>query len=97
MARKKQIFSLFVALSCVLLGTTSCQSKHTHDYHVTNKIEATCEEQGKITYTCDCGDYYETIIDKKDMYYQKTISLMMNNTGYIARFVKNHQKKKITT
>ena len=65
MARKKQIFSLFVALSCVLLGTTSCQSKHTHDYHITNKIEATCEEQGKITYTCDCGDYYETIIDKK--------------------------------
>lgn len=48
------IVSLFLISACT---TTAEQCKH--DYQISSRIEATCTEQGSITYKCSkCGDEY---------------------------------------
>ena len=51
------LFSSIFLYSC---GTAS----HTHEY-IETKIEATCENEGYVLHTCECGDSYKSDIVKK--------------------------------
>ncbi len=37
-------------------------SEHHHDFQVTSEEDATCGEDGKITYACECGEIDEEVI-----------------------------------
>ena len=50
------------------------KEKHTHSYTATVTKEATCTEEGKTTYRCECGDSYTEPIPKKPHDYETTIT-----------------------
>ena len=54
--------------------TPSKKEKHTHSYTATVTKEATCTEEGKTTYRCECGDSYTEPIPKKPHDYETTIT-----------------------
>ncbi len=57
---KKKILTIFSTLTLALfaiVGLTACG--HTHSY-TTSTVAPTCTEQGYTTYTCECGETYES-------------------------------------
>ena len=57
-----------IAPNGILAGTQS----HSHDYKETGRTPATCTEEGKITYTCDCGKTKTETISKAEHDYQQS-------------------------
>jgi len=57
-----------IAPNGILAGTQS----HSHDYKETGRTAATCTEEGKITYTCDCGKTKTEAISKVEHDYQQS-------------------------
>lgn len=47
--------------------------EHSHSYREKVTKEATCREEGKKTFTCDCGEAYKEVIKKKDHDYMETL------------------------
>lgn len=50
------------------------EEKHEHKYTAKVTKEATCTEEGEMTYTCDCGDSYTEAIPKKAHEYEVTVT-----------------------
>ena len=62
--KNKYFIILFIMISICSIGFAACAVlQHEHNYQVINEIEATCTQDGSVTYKCDkCGDEYtETI------------------------------------
>lgn len=50
------------------------EEKHEHKYTAKVTKEATCTEEGEMTYTCECGDSYTEAIPKKAHEYEVTVT-----------------------
>ncbi len=50
------------------------EEKHEHKYTAKVTKEATCTEEGEMTYTCECGDSYTEVIPKKAHEYEVTVT-----------------------
>lgn len=63
MFKKGALSFCFVLISCLC---SACSMPHCppHDYQVENRVEATCTQDGSVTYKCDkCGDEYTETIE----------------------------------
>lgn len=50
------------------------EEKHEHKYTAKVTKEATCTEEGEMTYTCKCGDSYTEVIPKKAHEYEVAVT-----------------------
>ncbi len=58
-----------------IVSSTSSTPSHTHDYEQTVTKEATCSEEGVMTYTCSgCGNSYTKAIPKTEHSWNETIT-----------------------
>lgn len=59
------------------------QPKHEHNYSSKVTVEATCENEGVETFTCDCGDTYTSAIAATGhSYTKKTVDATCTENGY---------------
>ena len=59
------------------------QPKHEHNYSSKVTVEATCENEGVETFTCNCGDSYNTAIAATGhSYTKKTVAPTCTENGY---------------
>lgn len=59
------------------------QPKHEHNYSSKVTVEATCENEGVETFTCDCGDTYtKAIAATGHSYTQKIVDATCTENGY---------------
>jgi len=70
----------------LMLGRGECnvgESNHEHNYTSEVTKEATCKEEGTLTYTCECGcSYTETITKLDHKYESKVIDPTATEKGY---------------
>lgn len=59
------LISTVCIISCAPGKIEEIPTEHTHDYKVTDTVEATCQKEGYAVYTCECGESYRSKIEKK--------------------------------
>ena len=50
------------------------KAAHEHAYEITETVEATCTEDGSVTYTCECGDSYTETISAAGHSYDEAVT-----------------------
>ena len=68
MKKSKKILALVMALvmiaTAIPMMTASADAEHTHEYVLQEgATEATCTEDGKATFKCDCGDTVVRVVE----------------------------------
>ena len=49
-------------------------ASHTHSWQVTETVDATCTEDGSVTYTCACGESYTEVISATGHSYEAVVT-----------------------